>query len=859
MKRTITMKTWTTQAEKRLDEYLLERTTREGLEGEDAAELKEDLRRHVYEEVEESPAEVISLMHLETILGKMDAGYRPVVPHGITPAAPRRTGRRFAWAFGVILPAIVLLIEMVSSFCGSILFDPVPTWFHALLVAAVPCLNIWLLKGSVTEATEKWKGAAAGVVLVVCAFYGLLFLPVIHFSVMGLVLLGFGLLPLSPVLAWIASWRFGKVLRKESPAPARFKTGWRMGVTATVLALLLLEGPSIWTRANVESAYASGSSDHAVARLRAFYSERTLLISCYEGMRGGNGGTDIAGWGALGWRMLANTGERAARPDPVVARDIFFRVTGKSFTSVKPPSTGTGLRRGEDPMGEFEFDENVGGDQVAVRLKNLDLKESRFDGHMDSVSEIGYGEWTLIFRNNARNAQEARCQVRLPAGGRVSRLTLWVNGEPREAAFSTVSKVKAAYKEIAVVQQRDPVLVTMAGPDTVMVQCFPVPARGEMKIRFGVTSSLKEGRWELPRIVERNFGMAAGLEHAVWLQGDRDFKLTGADLPMASIQDGEGKSLSAELPATAAIGEGVALEMSSPANDDAVVWCQDRFAKAEERYLIREPRRLRTEGAGKLVMVIDGSVSLAEHRELLASVINDDVIAVLADDSAKTVDAEALRKYRFSGGRNNEPALREAIGISKKHGGLPIVWIYGPQSVSPSQSERLAQLLERGSVLPVIHTVEAVPGPNRLAEVIYRSATQVRGPRLGDAAPFRNYLQELLHGSEARGWAWRRSAFKDGLEGKEVWDQLARLWAVAAAEDVKQSATESDRSAMAARYQLVTAVSGAVVLENDEQYKQHGLSPVDPDAAPHVPSVPEPSSVLLILLTATAALVRRKR
>ena len=290
-----------------------------------------------------------------------------------------------------------------------------------------------------------------------------------------------------------------------------------------------------------------------------------------------------------------------------------------------------------------------------------------------------------------------------------------------------------------------------------------------------------------------------------------------------------------------------------------MVWCEDRFAKAEERFLIREPRSVKTAGSGKLVMVIDGSVALAEHKELLAGALGGDVTAILADDAARQVDADALRKYKFSGGRNNEPALREAIRISKEQGGVPIVWVYGPQAVSVSQSERLSQLLERGSVKPVIHTVEAMPGPNRLAEVIYRSATQIRGPKLGDATSFKNYLDALLHGRESAGWTWRRSAFKDGLEGKEVWDQLARLWAIAVSEDAKQPGAESDRSAMAARYQLVTAVSGAVVLENDEQYKQHGLSPVDADAAPHVPSVPEPSSALLILLTAGAALMRRKR
>ena len=70
------MKNWTTQAEQRLTEYLEERAAREGFDGEDAAELKDDLRRHVHEEAEQSPSAAIGLLHLENILGSLDAGYK---------------------------------------------------------------------------------------------------------------------------------------------------------------------------------------------------------------------------------------------------------------------------------------------------------------------------------------------------------------------------------------------------------------------------------------------------------------------------------------------------------------------------------------------------------------------------------------------------------------------------------------------------------------------------------------------------------------------------------------------------------------------------------------------------------------
>ena len=67
------------------------------------------------------------------------------------------------------------------------------------------------------------------------------------------------------------------------------------------------------------------------------------------------------------------------------------------------------------------------------------------------------------------------------------------------------------------------------------------------------------------------------------------------------------------------------------------------------------------------------------------------------------------------------------------------------------------------------------------------------------------------------------------------------------------------RSELAARYQLVTPFSGAVVLETQQQYKDHGLTPADGDATPKVPSVPEPSTGLLVMLATAAAMLRRKR
>ena len=865
------MKHWTIEAERRLAEYLRERVEREGLGSEDAAELKEDLRSHIHEEAERATPETIGLMHLENILGRLDAGYRPPPPAPARPGAARKPDRAFArvlaWSFGVVGPLGILVFEMLSSFCGSVFFDPVPTWWHAAMIAMVAGVNAWLLRGG-RRGGDKARGVAAGFVLVTACFYALLFLPLIHLSAIALVFFGMGMLSLTPILAAIATWRIGRRAAMGADDRSRHRAGWRMGAMAALLALAALEGSALWTRANLIEALADDEqSEAAISRLRTWHSERVLLKACYEGNRATIISTDISGWMLSGWRIptMAFGGGGMSVFNSEKARDVFFRVTGKPFNSLKPPgsSKGRALMGRVDPMQDMEFDAHVGGDDVAVRLKSLDLTESRFDGHVDAVSRIAYGEWTMVFKNSSANAQEARCQVRLPRGGRVSRLTLWVNGEPREAAFSTVSKVKAAYKAVAVVQRRDPVLVNVVGPDTVMVQCFPVPAHGEMKIRFGVTAPLDGTRWEMPRIVERNFGTSRSLEHAVWLQGGDGFKLTGSGKTHAAHRDGDGHSLAATLHGGAVAQAGIALETDPLPAEPTVVWCEDRFANAGERFLIREPVTVTRPGSEQTVVILDGSASLAEAKDWIVPAIAEaadvGLSIILADDHARRVSLEELKSHRFSGGRDNEPALREGIRLAKESG-APVVWIHGPQAVGLSQSEAIQQLLERGTVRPVIHEIEAVAGPNRLAEKIFRSGCLRRGPSLKDPREnLARFLKELRLEQRKAAWHWRRAATSDGLPGSKVWDQLARFWAAAAVEDPTVVMTDAARAELAARYQMVTPFSGAVVLETRQQYDEHGLTPADGDATPKIPSVPEPSSSLLVMLAAAASLLRRKR
>ena len=133
-------------------------------------------------------------------------------------------------------------------------------------------------------------------------------------------------------------------------------------------------------------------------------------------------------------------------------------------------------------------------------------------------------------------------QILLPSGGVVSRLTLWIDGEPHEAAFAARKKVRQAYNNV-VSQRRDPVLVTTCGPDRVLVQCFPVPIGGEMKIRLGITAPLiletrDEGVLLPPRFLEHNFSIPEHVKHSIWIESSGMLNSTSPNLSLEHPENG---------------------------------------------------------------------------------------------------------------------------------------------------------------------------------------------------------------------------------------------------------------------------------------------------------------------------------
>jgi len=652
-----------------------------------------------------------------------------------------------------------------------------------------------------------------------------------------------------------------QLLREESVL-----RGWGWAVAAPVLLLLVLALPAPMTRHWMVQAGSDSPevAQRAINRLRAFGSQQVMLMECY-------------GRANRLWLEFFN----GHRPNSEWARMVYYRVTGKPFNSVPPPLSKH-QAAGRAVFNEFDWDAGLGGESVAGQVKGLSLVQSRMDGLCKADQGWAYVEWILEFQNDhERSQREARAQVQLPPGGVVSRLTLWVNGEEREAAFASRGQVREAYQKVAVVQRRDPVLVTMSGPDRVLVQCFPIPPRGgRMKVRIGVTAPLvvenvSQGAFRLPCFIERNFAVSQNLEHSFWLETPQQPTTRLSALVLDTSKPSKfgvhGQFTDAELSSP---NSTLRFEISS-----ALTTVQTRDNKSEPAQIITQTLEA-AEGKmpERLAIVLDGSEEMTQFLPEIARTLDGvpshpDLAIWFALDGVRHIfrrewnsrepASAAVGKLRGVGGQDDLPALLQAWEWAATKPGGVIVWIHGTQPILLGNMEALKQRLQwRGSDGPAIIDVATRPGPNRIAEELANFDVLTALPRLGE---LKDDLERLFST-----WSGRRPDFRfsrtaepaliaAGIGSRTTGtasSHVVRLWAqdqIRWLAGIRQVAKAVE---LAGRYQLVTSVSGAVVLETAEQFKAAGLTPADPLT---VPGVPEPGTWALVLVGLCVMLLWRYR
>ena len=769
-------------------------------------------------------------------------------------------------ALGVLLPLIALLFEWITGISAGVLFDPLPSWFQIFAVALVPAANLWLwLAGRAQDGRQAGLlGWLSGTVLGICLYYSVLYLPFVPFACIGIIWFGAGLIPLAPYMALVATLFLRASYQKRIEKAVRPRA-WK-GAALAFGVLVLLQMPTALTYYGL----AQATSEDPASRLRGVrllrqFGDKDLILRASYGLLRRSLDLDLVRFLASGNQTV--TGDQA--------REIYYRVTGRPFNSVPPPSLYTRMGRWSVLDEEFTWDDALGGETVAGRVKGLALAGSRMDAVAEPAASVVYCEWTMEFKNVSRQPREARAQIALPPGGVVSRVTLWINGEEREAAFGGRSQVREAYQEVAVVRRRDPVLVTTCGPDRVLLQCFPVPPDGgTMKARIGITAPLvlasrEQGSFVWPRFLERNFGISQDLKHARWIESPT--ALTPENGGPAPAQTGAGPFTLHDTVSEAALATSPeTIIVQRPAGVGSV-WTP----AAEPGRIIRQTiQPVAPVLPARLVVVLDGSEGMQSSAREAAGALAGlpetmEVAVLIASDETKEFNTrpqkatasaikeiqQSIGRARFTGGQDNLPALEAAWDLAAASAQGAVVWIHQPQPVALSSDSGLRQRLERAAAPVRLMEIQTRNGPDRIVEKLDGLGSVEHVVRLGSLrSDFDRLLSRWTGKSPAFVLIRELVAETEAADGTRVGSHIERLWA---RDEAMHLAGRRERDAavkLAAENQLVTPLTGAVVLETREQYDRHNLKPADPTT---VPAVPEPQTWLLMGAGMLAGATRR--
>jgi hypothetical protein len=863
------MNQWTDAARQELENYFNRVRPTLRASGADAEEVIEDLRRHLATEVQSAQLPIVTEEDVRRLLTRIGAPepakseplIAPQTPPPQKPAPPK--AGILLLIVAVLIPLATLFIEFATGMCADTFFDPMPTLWHVALVAMVPVSNafVWAAVRFNDSRRRALLGWANGVATGIAIFYTLLFVPLMLPGLIGVVFFGFGLLPLGPSFSLVGALLLRSRLRRlgeHSDSLTPLSGLWR-GIALALLALVAIETPNIITRMALQKTLSDDPEQQltGIRWLRAVGQEDKLLRDCY-GYTARAMSTDLVSWFFAG----------RDRATPEEARIIYFRVTGRAFNSVPAPNVRTG-RGNWGALDDWTWDHDQGGETVGGRIKGLFLASSRLDTTINSDAAWSYTEWTMEFRNDSRVDREARAQILLPPGGVVSRLTLWVNGEEREAAFAGRAQTREAYQQVAIQQRRDPVLVTTSGPDRVQMQCFPVPPNGGLiKIRMGITAPLHlvsetNGFVRLPVALERNYTVPKEFKHSVWAHG-----------PVGMTSDCGAMSLEPFTQGQVALrGQVEDQELSNPRGllhvprntDRRFAWTKD--TRTAGNHFIRQEIFTETQAQpAKVFFVLDGSVGMASHWKHVTQALTNlpgglPWTALVASDRVETAtNATALARILPTGGQDNLPALLEAWNLAVRTPGSVIIWIHGPQPMKIASEAALLQAIERTPARPEIYELQTEPGPDRIVEQLENLRSLRSVLRMGALG---HDLSELLAAMRGKTSSWKLRRFVAETEAAAQADHavegslhIARLWANDSVKRLKSDRMLEEATKQAALFQLVTPVSGAVVLETMAQFTQHGLHPVDAES---VPAVPEPGVGTLVIVGLLALRFARKQ
>lgn len=758
---------------------------------------------------------------------------------------------------GVIVPMFAIGIELSTHMCARMFFDPFPSPSHIVLVALVPLSNFLIWLSARRDMTESLGALTlgSGMAMGVAILYSLMFIPVAPLAMVAVLFFGFGLLPLSPILAIPPIMKSGKYVCYLSKQKKTFYDGEQLkhiGHMIILCTVLAVELPSTLTRLNLNEAANGKKPGEAIEWLRTFGNQEVMLRACYE--RSGRA-TDI----------LGSLYEISHPVSIEKVRELFYVITGKPFNSVPLPESMKAVRQepfhlvksgllsvseaglgsmvpsfnnaGEESGDEFDLDPDVAGEAVSGVSRGLSVKQQSMRGNIDGQNGFAELDYSINFHNSSKCNREVRTKILLPPGAVISQAFLRTDDGEKEASIMGRSLARSRYRS-AVLQKKDPLLVSTCGQDRVLLQLWPVFPEQSVGIRLHILAPMQlsdQSHFQLsyPSFEERNFAVEKPLL-VQWVSSTELKEAVNGQAPSFGGNSLASKALTLSIsPSELSRHDRVVFSAKDPATTEILAVGKNQTVKVSLSPT-RYPR------PDYLTMVVDGSIGMKDYMpQILAAMKNlpsvkhlkfyyvrdglmsEPLVVPSPSPAGLAALIQKVQSLPPAGGQIDLPVVDKALAEIGDDGSGAVLWIHAAQPVpghfESRNSKRLRELNH-----PFLYDMEVSAGPNEVLDGISDRPAMVRVPRSGSvendlSALFSNWKETGREPSTGITFQVAPSTAPEGLTAKDkVWSQLA-----AASEICKIERDHHGHNCkyaqqavyLATQYHLVTPFSSALISE----------------------------------------------
>lgn len=734
-------------------------------------------------------------------------------------------------AFGILFPAVVLAATSatnLSGMFGFLLRNPIESSTQLALAWSAPVFN--LLAWTAIR-TKDLRGARRQAIFLGTSTASVLCLAFLTSLMVGLSYpardfhgidhsFGLSLMSMTFWLAFTVSVYLVSRFRELFPTrSAKFSTLVHVGLGAVLAltALFLSEAKNLCMRFAENLAVSSNASQKSTGLnfLRASNSERMLRMDCSAPWT-----MDLSG---LFFKFDGDTN-----------RKLYFQVTGEPFRFDAKQSTLSAMP-----------DTLLGQQVVGEKLANLSMVRSLVSGLVHPETRSATVDWTFVFKNDGFTPLEARAELGIPKDAVISDMVLWMNGTPKRATITTSESAKAAYQWV-VQGRRDPALVTDLGRGRVLVQCYPVPANSEMKVKVSMTTPVTadgaHGVLTLPRIIKSNFEVVG--HHSLRLRSNKALKLnlegTRSNLTKTGLH-----LVSGEIENLANTNESVVVYtgLANLPTQSYPLLVRDPYKHGS--VIVQQLEPVPVQKPEHLVVVVDGSQTMEKHKKEIADIIAKVPSTVPTSLIVASTDApadiehkplkqalESMKNMKFEGGQENLESVARAAELAGESEGGAVLWIHGPQPSLDKELYIVAPYIAKPSFYDfsiddsVTDLTEFVKNVQEIGPFV---PVARNGKLADDLARFVNRWQ--ADGKDLR-TTYRRIDDFNGFNANAIncssspmgSQEVAQLYAAQEVRQLIQAGRRGNALDIATRYGVVTPLTSAVVLENAWDYDRNGIT-----------------------------------